>query len=367
MSGISVAHFFRNQNILLLEKGDLLNGATGNNAGFLITGFGEHFSRTTQRLGVQRATEIQRIHLSSHRRIRDVTNTVEDTGSFTIGFTEKEIQELRLSYELMRAQGFPVEWRDNVFAGLKQNRPGIFNPEDGLVDSKSLWTELARNFPVETGSPVTKILDQGDSLLVLTSNAEFHARKVVYCLNAFSAELVPELRGKFIPLRGQMLELEILADRPCVQPVIAQYGDIYWNFTTNTLRFGGLESSTPEEETGMATSLSSRILEQQMKWIQENLQILHSARPLKTWYGTMAFTVDGFPFVGALPERRNQYVMAGMCGLGHSYAMECASWLYELIVHDKVLIPHYFSSDRILNLPDYTGGDWRTLYEAWNH
>jgi glycine/D-amino acid oxidase-like deaminating enzyme len=128
-----------------------------------------------------------------------------------------------------------------------------------------------------------------------------------------------------------------------------------------------LESSIPKEETGIATSLSATILEEQLKWIQENLRIRHSERPLKTWYGTMAFTLDGFPFVGALPARRNQYVLAGMCGLGHSYALECASWLFELIVNDKVLMPHYFSSDRILNLPDYTGGDWRTLYEAWNH
>lgn len=367
MSGISVAYFFRDQSILLLEKGELLSGATGNNAGFLITGFGEHFLRTAQRWGTHRATEIQQIHLSSHRRVRELTNTVEDTGSFTIALTEKEAEELRLSYELMRAQGFPAEWRDEISAGLRQDRPGIFNPEDGLFDSKTFWKELASNLPVKTGTSVTQVLEEADSLLVLTSNGEFRARKVVYCLNAFSSELLPELSGKFIPLRGQMLELEILEDRPCLQPILAQYGDIYWNFTPNTLRFGGLESSIPDEETGIATSYSARILEAQVKWIQDNLQIRHSERPLKTWYGTMAFTLDGFPFVGTLPERRNQYVLAGMCGLGHSYALECASWLFELIVHDKVLIPHYFSSDRILNLPDYTGGDWRTLYEAWNH
>ncbi|MCI0413309.1 FAD-binding oxidoreductase [bacterium] len=367
MSGISVAHFFHDQNILLLEKGDLLAGATGKNAGFLIAGFGEHFSRTAKRWGSQRASEIQRIHLSSHQRIRELTNTVEPTGSFTIGLMEQEVQELRASYTLMRAEGFPVEWLDAVPAGLREDRPGIFNPADGLIDSGTFWSELARNFPVKTGSPVIQVVDESDSLLVLTSMEEFRARKVVYCLNAFAGELVPELKGKFIPLRGQMLELEILDQPPCAQPVIAQYGDIYWNFTSNNLRFGGLESSVPEEETGIATSVSEEILEQQIRWIRENLHVRHSEHPLRTWYGTMAITLDGFPFVGPLLERRNQFVLSGMCGLGHSYALECASWLYELIVHDKAVIPHYFSSDRIRNLPDYTGGDWRTLYEAWNH
>ena len=367
MSGIAVGYFFRGQNILLLEKGDLLAGATGHNAGFLITGFGEHFSRTAQRLGKQRASEIQRIHLASHRRIRELTNKVEDTGSFSIGFTEKEIRELRESYELMLSEGFPVEWRDVILAGLNQDRPGIFNPADGLLDSKAFWTELATNFPVQTQSPVVRVVDEKDSLLVVTSKEEFRARRVVYCLNAFSGELLPELRGKFIPLRGQMLELEIGAERPCVQPVIAQHGDLYWNFTSNSLRLGGLESSIPEEEMGIARSLSKKILAEQLKWIHDNVQVSHSERPLRTWYGTMAFTLDGFPFVGPLPERRNQFVLSGMCGLGHSYALECASWLYELIAADKAVIPNYFSSDRIRNLPDYTGGGWRSLYEAWNH
>ncbi len=366
MSGISVGYFFRDQNILLLEKGDLLAGATGSNAGFLITGFGEHFYRTAQRLGTQRASEIQRIHLSSHRRIREFTNKVETTGSFTIGLTEKEGQELRWSYELMRAGGFPVEWNDAVPAGLKLERPGIFNPEDALLDSKGFWQELAHNFPVKTQCPVLQVVDESDSLLVLSANEEFRAQRIVYCLNAFSGELVPELHGRFIPLRGQMLELEVDENR-CIQPVIAQYGDIYWNFTSNSLRFGGLESSIPEDEIGIATSLSERILEQQMKWIQENLQVRFLNTPSRTWYGTMAFTLDGYPFVGSLPDRRNQFVLSGMCGLGHSYALECASWLYELIAHDKVVIPHYFSSDRIRNLPDYPGGDWRSRYEAWNH
>jgi glycine/D-amino acid oxidase-like deaminating enzyme len=110
MSGISVAYQFRDQNILLLEKGDLLAGATGNNAGFLITGFAEHFDRTAQRWGITRAREIQEIHEASHRKIRALTNFVEEGGSYSIAFSQKEAQDLRASYESMLGEGFPVEW-----------------------------------------------------------------------------------------------------------------------------------------------------------------------------------------------------------------------------------------------------------------
>jgi glycine/D-amino acid oxidase-like deaminating enzyme len=233
----------------------------------------------------------------------------------------------------------------------------------GLFRTSGIETRV----PHLTNTGVMRVIDEGDSLRVITTSSEFHAKKVVYCLNAFSRDLLPELKGRIIPLRGQMVELEMRNNPPCVQPIIAGYGEIYWNFTANRLRFGGLEYRVPEEEVGIAIEPSPKVLAVQLKWIQENLEIPVGESVAATWCGTMGFTVDGFPFVGKLPGKENQYVLAGMCGLGHSYAMECASWLYEMIVNDKNVIQDYFSSDRIMNLPEFSGGNWRTLYEAWNH
>jgi len=371
MSGISVAYHFRNQNILLLEKDYLLSGASGSNAGFLITGFGEHFHRTTKRWGSARAREIQEIHEASHRKIRERIQSGEvmaQDGSFSIAFTDKEAQDLRASYESMLAEGFPVEWISSANVGLSSPLPALRNPVDALLDSRIFWNSLAASVPHKTHSAVIKVVDAGDSLIVITSKEELRAKNVVYCLNAYSEKLIPELEGKFIPLRGQMVELPLLKDPPCRNPVIANYGEIYWNFTPTTLRFGGLEYVVPQDEVGIANALSQNILRAQIEWIEEHFEPgLVTPLAMKAWYGTMAFTVDGFPFVGRLPGRRNQYVLCGMCGLGHSYAMECASWICDLITRDTNIIPAYFSSDRIVGLPEYRGGDWRSLYEAWNH
>ena len=368
MSGISVAYQFRDRNILLLEKGDLLAGATGNNAGFLITGFAEHFERTAQRWGITRAHEIQEIHEASHRKIRALTNLVEEGGSYSIAFSQKEAQDLRASYESMLGEGFPVEWLEAPPVGLRTSLPAIRNPADALLDSQTFWRTLATNIPLKTKCMVVKVEESENELIVITSKEEFHTKNIVYCLNAFSGKLLPEIQRKFIPLRGQMVELPLRKEPPCRNPVLCNYGEIYWCFTDKTLRFGGLEYLVPEDEVGIATSLSQKILQSQLQWIEENFEDgLVSPLAMKAWYSTMAYTVDGFPFVGRLPGRPNQYILAGMCGIGHSYVMECASWLRDLILRDVNVIPAYFSSDRMLNLPDYTGGDWRSLYEAWNH
>jgi glycine/D-amino acid oxidase-like deaminating enzyme len=376
MSGLSVAYHFRNQNILLLEKDYLLSGATGNNAGYLITGFGEHFNRTAARCGLRRAREIQEIHLASHEMLRAIIKErlstdpeiIADCGSISVAFNEQETADLRASYQSMLSEGFPVEWISESNVGLNNKMPALFNPTDAIFNAQTFWNSIAGSLPVKTKSAVTGVFEENDHLVVVTPKEELQAKNVVYCLNAFSAKLLPEFEGRLIPLRGQMVELPLLNASPLTAPCISNYGEIYWNFTPTTLRFGGLEYLSSEDETGIATGLSQKILHAQLEWIERNFEPgLVSPIAIKAWYSTMAFTVDGFPFVGRIPGKRNQYTLCGLCGLGNSYAMVCASWLYELIARDVNVIPAYFSNDRMNRLPKYSGGDWRSLYEAWNH
>jgi L-2-hydroxyglutarate oxidase LhgO len=72
---------------------------------------------------VGRACEIQRIHRASHRRIRDLTNRVEQCGSLMIGLTDLETDDLRRSYEMMKANGFQVEWLESASSGLRESKP----------------------------------------------------------------------------------------------------------------------------------------------------------------------------------------------------------------------------------------------------
>lgn len=372
MSGISVGHFFRNRSIQILERGELLSGATGNNAGFIISGFGEHFARTAGRWGFEQACEIQNIHLNNHRRIRDLAAAFscdyQSTGSLSVALDEKEEVDLRRSCEMLRSQGYPVEWMEQPPAGLAASRGAVFNPADASIDSVKFWSCLAADLPIVSRCEVLEVQEKNGIQVISTNHGTYEAERVVFCLNAFAANLVPELGGRYIPLRGQMLELLLRTPPPTLCPILTDYGDIYWRFRGKSLLFGGLESLVAEEEIGVATHVSQRITDFQLEWIQRNFcpELFEGFVPARTWCSTMSFTVDGFPFVGPLP-RSNQYVLAGLCGLGHGYAMECASWLFDLIANDRDTIPSYISSARIGSLPVYSGGNWRRLYEAWNH
>lgn len=369
MSGISVGHHFRDKNILILEKSKLLAGATGHNAGFIISGFGEHYAKTVARLGRDRAREIQNLHLQNHTRIQELArNLHRKVGSFLVSYGEIEFHIMKHSYELLKEDGFNVEWQDSIDCGLKTSSNGILNHHDGLIDSVQFWNSLASNLPIHIQCSVSEIIERPSSVQLQTNLGTFEARKVVFCLNAFSAELLPELEGLYVPLRGQMLQLPLKANPPTNRPVITNYGEIYWQFTDTHLNFGGLEFRVPEEETGIAMEVSKRITDIQIDWIRQqmNPDLFASFDPVRTWCSTMAFTVDGFPFVGAL-ERPRCYVLAGLCGLGHSYALEAARWIHELITTGTNIIPEFCSSDRMKSLPHFAGGDWRSQNETWNH
>jgi glycine/D-amino acid oxidase-like deaminating enzyme len=371
MSGISVARAFHGRRVLLLERGRLLSGATGNNAGFVITGFGEHFNRTVRKYGLERAREIQQIHISNRHRVRELARGIDCDakfeGGWSVALTQEERADLLESLEMMREAKFDVGWEEEQSAGLRSAGGCLVNLQDGTLNSVRFWSELARNVEARIFCEVQQVINRPDFIEVVTSAGSFQALRVVFCLNAFSARLVPELAGRYIPLRGQMLEMQLHGKPPGWQPVCAGYGDIYWRFTGTSLIFGGLEDRVPAEEVGIAGDVSPLVTDLQKEWVGENFRPgLVSGNLIRTWCSTMAFTVDGFPFVGPLPEH-NRYVLSGLCGLGHGYALECAHWLYELIEHDRNTIPSYFSSARITGLPVYRGGDWRRLYEAWNH
>ncbi|HEY7159861.1 MAG TPA: FAD-dependent oxidoreductase, partial [Acidobacteriota bacterium] len=155
---------------------------------------------------------------------------------------------------------------------------------------------------------------------------------------------------------------------PTNKPIITNYGEIYWHFTDMHLNFGGLEFRVPEDETGISTRVSKRITEIQVDWIRQFMKpdLFASFNPMRTWCSTMAFTVDGFPFVGPL-KRPRCYVLAGLCGLGHSYALEGARWIHELLTTGTNIIPEFCSTDRMKSLPRFTEGDWRIQNETWNH
>ena len=64
----------------------------------------------------------------------------------------------------------------------------------------------------------------------------------------------------------------------------------------------------------------------------------------------MGYSADGLPFVGAVPGRQNQFVMAGFTGHGMPQAFLCAKGLASMVLEGEELeatgIPNIFKVTR---------------------
>src|SRR5207249_4492290 len=129
------------------------------------------------------------------------------SGSLTIGLEEPETGELRRSYELLQQAGFDVEWFDRAETGLRNPVNALFNRDDAWIDPLDFWSKLAATLPVRDHMEVQHIENRASLIEVETNKGVFQTERVAFCLDAFSAQLVPELRGQYISIRGQIVEV----------------------------------------------------------------------------------------------------------------------------------------------------------------
>lgn len=81
-----------------------------------------------------------------------------------------------------------------------------------------LLTAFPDRLSIETQTPVTSVTESTTAsdypYLVTTPRGSIHAKRVVYCTNAYSAHLLPQLRGTIHPFRGHMTVQSLGPDFP---------------------------------------------------------------------------------------------------------------------------------------------------------
>lgn len=171
--------------------------------------------------------------------------------------------------------------------------------------------------------PSTEVNGHGDDkrkYVVDTPRGLIRCQKVIHCTNGYAAHLIPGLVGKLWPLRGTM-------SRQKLGPDFANKGsEITWSYFGKT-KFDpatevldvGLYYAQQNAKTGdlwiggevqhiddLFTSDDSTVGDVARKNLSTVVpKILHHAEPvevLQMWSGIMAFTADGLPLVGHLPE-----------------------------------------------------------------
>lgn len=326
--------------VVVTEMRDIALGASGRNAGFMITGLDLYYHHAIEQYGHVIAREVyalsQRTHAIWHDLIQTHNVPFERIGSMLLAESDEEADDLRLAYAAMEADGIHTVFHDDD--PLKRGYcAAIEQPQDGAVQP----VKLAQAAFAESGAELVdnnelyslRQLD-GGGVEVATRKVIFRASKVLLATNAYSVYVDPYFVGRIIPTRAQCLATE-----PLQSPVLntcgySDYGYMYYRMTfDNRLLIGGgrklnkaLENDTTDDR---ITTPVQADLDHYLATRFSDVR----APVARRWAGIMGFTPDGMPIVGALPHMPDVGFAVGFNGHGLAMGAGTAERAVNLMLH----------------------------------
>jgi len=358
ITGASVCYWLSGKcKVVLLEEDMIASKASGRNAGFLLTGTSDYYNKAIQRYGHEKARAVWEVTQENHDLLeRHIFNHKDcdhrRSGSYFVAASEREMQDLRESVDLLRKDDFNYKLISgneiNAILSSKGFHGAAFNARDGEVNPVKLVGALVSK-AMDSGAEIfeksaVKRITAENGFSIKTEQASVNSDFVVLATNAYTTLLHSYFKGKITPVRGQMLGTNPLSKR--FEGVFyANYGYEYWRQTPDgRILAGGFR------ELGLAREKGYRMVT--TKKIQKRLEKLLAQLSLEfnvehRWSGIMDFTKDHLPIVGSLPGTKNLLVSAGYSGHGLGFSFVAGRMISELILDGKPRSLELFAPSRL--------------------
>ena len=329
------AAFFAQQvhgrDVVLTDARDAGLGASGRNAGFMISGLDTFYHRAIEQYGHTVAREMWALSQRSldlwrcFVRNSELPVPISECGSLLLAETPEEAKELECAARALDKDGIEIHYhsRDPLGRGY---HAGIEQPQDGGVQPYLLTRSILAQSGAEliTNNEVYRIDCADDLVTVDTRRYRFLARYVLLCTNAWSAQIDPWFHGKVVPTRAQCLVTEPLDHLPLPYCGYSDYGYMYYRstFDGRFLLGGGRKNFRSQEDDTSEDKLNPQVqavLDSYLKTYFPDV----TAPVAQRWSGIMGFSCDGLPLVGSLPGKPRVGFAVGFSG--HGLAMGAAS------------------------------------------
>jgi gamma-glutamylputrescine oxidase len=350
VTGLSCARLLveNGVSVRVLEARRAGTGASGRNGGFALRGFSVPYS-------AHRAPELWRLTEKTVEHMSDLAgDAFRRVGSLWAIESEAEAAAARVEQAALVEDGFVAEWvaREDLPPLLRPRLVGgLYNPGDGALHP-GRWARRIASLAAEAGAAIaddTRAVGLSGTE-VLTERGTVSADQVVLATDGYTHGLVPELDRVITPARAQMLATEPLRERYFEQVMHARAGWDYWQQTPDgRLLIGGQRDLELESEFTRDDEPTPTIQER----VEQVARTLLPELPAVThrWAGSMGFTPDWLPIVGALPGRPGVWASLGYSGHGNVLALACGEGVARDLLGqaDPRLEP--LSPERILGAP----------------
>lgn len=324
VAGVATAYFLASAGakVVVLEARGVAEAASGRNAGFLLAGVAENFVAAAHRYGEQRALRIW--HFTKHTQAlvralvaeHGIDCELRWNGSDQIPGDDAEWREIEGSARRLSSEGVAVSVDPAARIAMY--------PDDGELHPVR-WVRGLAAAAVSKGARIHEAT-RVDALApgeLRTATGIVRAAAVVLCTNAYTAHLTT---SRVRPVRGQMLATAPTA-QVFARPAYANRGYQYWRQTRDgRVLVGGWRDTAVDEEIGeeeRTTDVIQKKLEAFLRERRITAAITHR------WAGTMGFSHDALPYIGAIAP--GQFVCGGFTGHGMAFGPASAELVATLV------------------------------------
>ncbi|MDD7972165.1 NAD(P)/FAD-dependent oxidoreductase [Roseinatronobacter alkalisoli] len=299
---------------IVLDQGDLGQGASGVNAG-------------TLSLQIKRV-RLMPYALKGHHEWARMGNAVgfHKTGGYTLAFTEHEAELLYERQRLKAEAGAPISFVSAQT--LRKAEPGLtqkvvaasYCPEDGYANSSLTGQYYRRRLQDQSISyhercPVTAVDHDSNGFTLATPIGPVRARRLLLAAGAWLRP-VAALLGVDLPVRARVNTVSVTGRMPpLVSTVIGHATGLLTmkQKANGTVLVGGgwQGRGTPQAGRGQVTA---ETVVPNLALAQYALPGLGNARVLRSWTGFEANVPDFYPLAGALPGVENAFVLGCVRG-----------------------------------------------------
>jgi glycine/D-amino acid oxidase-like deaminating enzyme len=339
---------------VLLEARTIASGASGRNAGFLLSGPSMGFAASVAAVGLLETIDMWNLTDRNHELMVSLLEDMDldcgylRRGSMSLAASETEWEALQAECADMQAAGLnacPVSSSSlpRPFDRLYQG--GVYYPGNAEINPGIFLRAMARRMServVIFETSTVAAIDSGSTTTVQCATGTVVAQRVVLATNAYTASLLPWV--PIAPTRGQVASTQPRNRVIVPFPMYADRGFQYWRQTPEGhLVVGGWRNLDLEREVGAEESLSPSIHAALDRFVTE---VSAGARAERRWAGIMGFTPDHFPLVGAVPGREGLWIAAGYSGHGVAMAFLCGALAARGGLGEDACIPEAFNPQR---------------------
>nr|POE63408.1 gamma-glutamylputrescine oxidoreductase [Quercus suber] len=348
-------HLRRKPLVTLLDARGVCSGATGRNGGHIRPDLYGHIPKYIAREGIEAAVELAEFEI---RHVSALKQVVEDEGidcDFVLSRTvdtwanAEDAASAKTVYDLM-AKELALEHMKDVFfhygpqaeklSGVKGAK-AVGSYTAGMMWPYKFISHLLKSLVasgdvnLQTHTPVTAIEpinDGHDGFTVTTPRGKLHANKIVHASNAYVAGLLPEYAAAVVPCKGICSRITIpTAPAPLVPQTsyIERTEDRTLSYliprqVDNSIIVGGAATLFKPDRCAWYNNIDDSTLIMPAKMYYNNylqrtftsFANVNAEKVSHLWTGVMGYSYDSHAHVGAVPERPNQFVIAGFNGHG---------------------------------------------------